>query len=59
MRFVRKLGRPVTLAERRQRADRLGDLALVRRGNRLSGMPVSDEQWREILGEQGVEPPGS
>jgi predicted RNA-binding protein with PUA-like domain len=59
VRFVRKLDRPVTLAELRQRADRLGDLALVRRGNRLSVMPVSDEQWQEILGEQGVEPPGS
>jgi predicted RNA-binding protein with PUA-like domain len=49
VRLVRKLDRPVTLAELRQRADRLGDLALVRRGNRLSVMPVTDDQWREIL----------
>jgi predicted RNA-binding protein with PUA-like domain len=49
VRFVRKLDHPVTLAQLRERADELGDLALVRRGNRLSVMPVSDEQWDRIL----------
>jgi predicted RNA-binding protein with PUA-like domain len=49
VRFVRRLDRPVTLAELRERADELGDFALVRRGNRLSVMPVSDEQWERIL----------
>jgi predicted RNA-binding protein with PUA-like domain len=58
VRFVCKLDQPVTLAELRRRADRLGDLALVRRGNRLSVMPVSDEQWDVIL-EGGEEPPAS
>lgn len=54
IRLVRTLERPVTLAELRLRADRLGDLALVRRGNRLSVMPVSDDQWNEILAGTGV-----
>jgi predicted RNA-binding protein with PUA-like domain len=31
------------------RADELGDFALVKRGNRLSVLPVSDEQWDRIL----------
>jgi predicted RNA-binding protein with PUA-like domain len=48
VKFVRKLKRVITLAE--LKADpRLEDFALVRRGNRLSVMPVSDAQWRTIL----------
>jgi predicted RNA-binding protein with PUA-like domain len=49
VRFVRKLDHIVTLAELKARADELGDFALVRRGNRLSVMPVSDEQWERIV----------
>ncbi|MEA3213972.1 MAG: hypothetical protein QOJ19_128 [Acidimicrobiia bacterium] len=49
VRYVRKLDRTVTLAELKARADELGDFALVKRGNRLSVLPVSDEQWDRIL----------
>lgn len=48
VRFVRKLVRTIGLKELKGRTD-LGDLALVRRGNRLSIMPVSEEQWQTIL----------
>ena len=47
--FKRKLARTITLDEIRALGDRLGDLALVRRGNRLSVMPVSATQWKLIL----------
>lgn len=48
VKFARKLTRVITLAE--LKADpRLDGFALVRRGNRLSVMPVSDAQWRTIL----------
>ena len=46
--FVRKLKRPITLAELRD-APGLDGLILTRRGNRLSVMPVSDEHWERIL----------
>ena len=47
--FVRKLDRPVPLAELKERPD-LGGMTLLRRGNRLSIMPVSAAHWRRILG---------
>lgn len=47
--FRRKLARTVPLEEIRAQADRLGDLALLRRGNRLSVMPVTAAQWKLIL----------
>jgi len=48
VKFVRRLRRPVTLAE--LRADkRLASLPLLRRGNRLSLMPVSPAEWEAIL----------
>jgi predicted RNA-binding protein with PUA-like domain len=46
--FERKLKRIVSLAELKSKTE-LADLALVRRGNRLSVMPVSAEHWRFIL----------
>lgn len=49
LRYKRALRRPVTLAELRARADELGDFALVRKGNRLSVLPVSDGQWAAVL----------
>jgi len=49
MKFVRKLDRLIPLDEIKQHADRLEDLALVRRGNRLSVMPVSKEHFDLIL----------
>lgn len=48
LKFVRKLKRKVPLAELKN-ARELGELALVRRGNRLSVMPVSKAQWEFIL----------
>ena len=48
--FKRKLSRTITLDEIREQADRLGDFALIRRGNRLSVLPVTATQWKLILG---------
>lgn len=48
VRFVRKLTRTLTLQELKAKPE-LADLALVRRGNRLSIMPVSAEQWAFVL----------
>lgn len=50
VRFVRKLGRAIALAEIRAHADELGeDFALIRRGSRLSVMPVTAAQWKLLL----------
>lgn len=49
IKFVRKLSRTITLKELKALPE-LSDLALVRRGNRLSIMPVSALQWDFILG---------
>lgn len=46
--YVRKLKRTITLAELKERPE-LEGFPLIRRGNRLSVMPVSPEQWRYIL----------
>lgn len=46
--FVRKLKRTITLKELQATAA-LADMALVRKGNRLSVMPVSADEWRIIL----------
>ncbi len=48
VRFVRKLKRTITLAELKDRTE-LEGLALIRRGNRLSIMPVEEAQWNFIL----------
>lgn len=48
VRFVRKLKRTITLTELKTHAA-LSDLALLRRGNRLSVIPVTAEQWAYIL----------
>ena len=48
--FVRKLGRPISLQEIRAHGDTLGeDFELIRRGSRLSVMPVSAAQWKLLL----------
>jgi predicted RNA-binding protein with PUA-like domain len=49
--FVRKLKRTITLAELKDRPE-LEGLPLIRRGNRLSVMPVTAEQWRYILDQE-------
>ena len=46
--FVRKFKRVITLAELKGYPE-LTTLPLLRRGNRLSIMPVTEDQWRFIL----------
>ena len=48
IKFVRKLARTITLNELKNHPD-LGDMPLVRRGNRLSIMPVTAQQWNTVL----------
>lgn len=48
VRFVRELRRPITLQELKSHSN-LMDLPLLRRGNRLSVMPVTGQQWKFIL----------
>lgn len=51
VRYVRHLARTITLRELKTHAEgALEGLALVRRGNRLSIMPVTAAQWAFILG---------
>jgi predicted RNA-binding protein with PUA-like domain len=47
--FVEKFNGTLSLAELKTLPE-LAELALVRKGNRLSLMPVSEEQWRVMLG---------
>ena len=50
VRFERKLDRVISLRELRRYADGpLKDMALLRRGNRLSVTPVTAAQWNFIL----------
>ncbi|MAP12359.1 MAG: EVE domain-containing protein [Gammaproteobacteria bacterium] len=48
VKYVRKTKRAISLQELKLHPE-LEELALVRRGNRLSVMPVSDEHWDFIL----------
>lgn len=51
VRHVRHLRRAISLSELKGHADGpLADFPLVRRGNRLSVMPVTEPQWHFILG---------
>ncbi|MDX1625789.1 MAG: EVE domain-containing protein [Wenzhouxiangellaceae bacterium] len=49
VKFVRKLDRVVTLKEMKAQPERFGDFPLIRRGNRLSIVPVTKAQWDEVL----------
>lgn len=49
VKFVRKLKRTISLDELKQHAA-LVDMALLRKGNRLSVMPVEPAHWQYILG---------
>ena len=50
VKFVRKLGRAIPLEEIRAHTDALGEeFALVRKGSRLSVMPVTAAQWKLLL----------
>lgn len=48
VRLVRKLQRTITLKELKNHPE-LQDLALLKRGNRLSVIPVNEQQWQSIL----------
>lgn len=48
VKFVRELARPITLQELKNQP-RLRDMRLLQRGNRLSVMPVSAQEWKFIL----------
>ena len=48
VRFKRKLPRTIALAELRD-VPRLEGMVLLRRGNRLSVMPVSESHWKRVL----------
>jgi predicted RNA-binding protein with PUA-like domain len=55
LKYVRHTKRTITLTELKEIAANdpdgpLADFPLVRRGNRLSIMPVTDAQWAIILG---------
>ena len=48
--FVRRFQAPVTLTAIRDRADALGEeFALIRKGSRLSVLPVTAAQWKILL----------
>jgi predicted RNA-binding protein with PUA-like domain len=49
VRFKRKLKRVITLEELKGHSEALEGLPLLRRGNRLSVMPVTEAQWDYIL----------
>jgi predicted RNA-binding protein with PUA-like domain len=50
VKLVRKFARIITLDElRRHAAKELKDFVLLRRGNRLSVMPVSEKEWEFVL----------
>lgn len=49
VRYKRHLKRCISLKEIKQHADQLEGLALIRRGNRLSVMPVDKNHWKYIL----------
>jgi predicted RNA-binding protein with PUA-like domain len=49
VRYERKLKRNIPLSELKQYPE-LEDMPLVRKGNRLSIMPVTEAQWEFILG---------
>ena len=48
--FERKLATTIALTLLKQHVQALGDFALLRKGNRLSVMPVTKQQWDYVLG---------
>lgn len=49
VKFVKKLKRVITLDELKNHPS-IADMRLLRKGNRLSVMPVEAKEWRYILG---------
>lgn len=56
--YERSLKRTIPLPEIKAHAQALDGFALVRRGNRLSVMPVAPEHWKYILGLENRSPDG-
>lgn len=56
MRYKRKTKRLISLAELKQHEKQLEGFALIRRGNRLSVLPVSKKHWEFILSLETVKP---
>ena len=50
VRFVERFPEVLALAALREHAEALGHFHLLQKANRLSVMPVSDEQWTFIVG---------
>ena len=46
---VRDLKRTVTLTEMKARADEFGEFKLLAKGNRLSILPMTKDQWDQVL----------
>jgi len=53
MEFVRSFARVVSLAELRETAG-LEEMLVIRRGQRLSVLPVTDQEWGIVLGLPGI-----
>lgn len=49
IRLVSKLDEPISLKQIKEHIEPLGDLPLIRRGNRLSVIPVAPDQWDYIM----------
>ncbi len=49
VKFKRKFKRTISLAELKE-CEELADMRLIQRGNRLSVMPVSEDEWEFIVG---------
>ena len=47
--LVKRLAEPITLEKMQASARALGELLILRRGNRLSITPVTAAQWRKVL----------
>jgi len=54
IRLVTKLDPQIPLRTIKQHGEALGDLPLIRKGNRLSVMPVASEQWDYIMSLQAL-----
>lgn len=50
VKYVRHTDRVISLTEIKAHAKTLGDFPLIRKGNRLSILPVTDQQWDDLIG---------
>jgi predicted RNA-binding protein with PUA-like domain len=55
VKYVKRLSRAITLKELKPYPE-LAGMALLRRGNRLSIMPVSENEWHFILSLEAIQP---